>query len=117
MKLTVEEDMSRAASHSLPSSWRQGIRNIASFLLVAAAFAVLITKCCISDEVSSTSESGVEQYNKNKEQPSVTNSNKNKNKDKQCSNILLYLEDTFAINGIGCQLNNYVLATIVCPYT
>lgn len=34
-----------------------------------------------------------------------------------CNNILLYLQDSNAQNGIGCQLNNYILAVIMTTYT
>lgn len=109
-----EEEQYVRSHKSPPSSRCQGVRNVASFLLVAAAFAVFITNRCISYGLALISEPGVEQYNKNNVQPSIANSNKNK--DEQCSDILLYLEDTFASMGIGCQLNNYVLATVVLLY-
>jgi len=86
----------------------------APFFLLAGVFSVLLfIKFCISNESDFNLKLGVQQESENRVQPSSDDVNSQVD----CSNILLYLEDKYAINGIGCQLNNYVLATIMAMYT
>ena len=94
----------------------------ATVLLFAAA--ILITKICSSIEMSPVLKQEDQERQEYIDAAALSISeggrghdDDNHKGDDSCNNILLYLEDTYALYGIGCQLNNYILAVIMAAYT